>query len=222
MRGTLGVAALLCAALTGCQTVVGGTAEPADHFGAPTTTAKPPSLEDTLLSPAEIAGIVGETTMTQVDAFTRPLSAPQIEPTECVTRAFPAQEFLYAIWYRMTGTTMRGDGDHTLTQVVSTYPAEADAKEMVSFAAAGWQHCSHPFTIWIDLQATHWTATPVADETTRISASRQKREDPGRICQHVMAAQHLAVVEILLCGDDGQTAPQADAITDRILAKIPE
>ncbi|MEZ0362733.1 sensor domain-containing protein [Mycobacterium sp. pUA109] len=218
---------LLCTA--GCQTVVDGTAQPADRLGplpsvVVTTTTPSSSLQDKLLGQPEIAGIVGEAAMTQSMAITEPVNdTSTVDPSECAPLALPAQDTVYSSWMQITGNLSKGDGKHNVAQVVSLY--KNDSKWSVSYALHVWKDCAQPFTVKQDDGASQVVPDPVTgDETnaTRISASMHSQANPNRVCQHVMAGKGNYMVETEVCGNDGQTARQTDEITDRILAKIPD
>ncbi|OHU85830.1 sensor domain-containing protein [Mycobacterium talmoniae] len=217
---------LLCT--VGCQTVVDGTAQPADRLGplpsVVTTTTPPSSLQDTLLGQSEIAGIVGEASMTQSMTITEPVNdTSSVEPSECAPLALPAQDQVYTSWMQITGNLLKGDGKHNVAQVVSLF--KTDSKWSVSYVLHVWKQCAQPFTVKQDDGNAQVIPVPVTGDevnVTRASATMHNQTNPNRVCQHVVAGKGNYMVETEVCGNDGQTARQTDEITDRILAKIPD
>ena len=114
-------AALLgvCVTVAGCTTVTGGSTQPADTLGTTmvTTTTTAPALvpaastTDKLLTRSELAAIVGDTDLTEVESYTEPDVAKQpIKPRECAYRAPVAETIGYLGTGRqaMVGNTNRG------------------------------------------------------------------------------------------------------------------
>lgn len=216
----------LCAVLSGCHSVVAGTAQPADHLGPlPTAVAAPPNPSnprDKLLAAAEVAGIVGEASMTEVGSAVEPERDTRVKPSDCTPLALPNDDWLYTNYVQLNAALYRGDGKHDVAQVVSTFKDATAATNMLSYAVYTWQKCTAPFTIdQEDGAVRHVAPGPVTSTDTRASAAMQSQDNAQRSCQHVLAAKSNFVVEVELCGDDGQTARQADEVTDKILAKIP-
>ena len=82
----------VCVTVASCTTVTGGSTQPADTLGTTmvtTTTTTPAlvpaaSITDKLLTRSELAAIVGDTDMTEVESYTEPDFAKQpIKPREC-------------------------------------------------------------------------------------------------------------------------------------------
>lgn len=224
MRYGLGIVAL-CTVLTGCHSVVAGTAQPADHLGPlPTTIAapvNPSNPREKLLAAAQVATIVGETSMTEAASSVDPEHDRRVDPSACTPLALPNSDQLYHSYIQLYATLLNSDGKHDVAQVVSSYRDAAAAAGVVSYGVYSWKQCTAPFTLkQDDGSLRHLTPGPITGTDTRAAVSIHN-QDTGRLCQHILAAKSIFVVEVDLCGDDGQAVRQADAVADQILAKIP-
>jgi hypothetical protein len=222
-----------CIAITGCTTTVGGTAEPADQIGptaaGPTTTPVPvpaPAINGKLLTRNELASIVADTGMRELDNYTTPGDqVAGIDPQECAERITVAATLTYHDDARaaMAGNTNVGDRGQLAAQVITVWQARKDATRVVPMSATEWRFCrdNQPFTVTTDGGTQHWLPGPVTVHATRMSSTTQRQEPPPRTCSHVMAAQANIVVESMVCGD-GDSVGQADQIADRLLTKFPQ
>jgi hypothetical protein len=230
----IAAALALCLLMSGCADVIDGTAVPGETPGAATTTTTAPtptlvptaSLSSLLLKRSELGDLVGDTDMTQEQDITAPMPAEDVklEPGECRARALPGEDGLSLPSVQgVAGNLNRGARGVGATQLVAVFTNRNDAASSPDFALGMWKLCNDGQQFTIDTGdggSQHWTAGPITGPKTRIETTDTRQEPPPRTCHHVMTAQANVVVETIVCGD-GDTTAQANAIVDRILAKVP-
>jgi len=124
-------------------------------------------------------------------------------------------------------TTISGAADPADTLGPTSVTTTTPTPTLVPAAgiADNWGLCPDhaPFTYDFGHGVSHWTTGTITanEDTSRISTTAQRQEPPPHTCAHVMAAQANVVVETHACGD-GDTLAAANAIADRILAKVPQ
>ncbi len=223
--------------LSACgSVVVDGSSYPAADLGTATSasTTTTPALvpaagvEDKLLTPSELAAIVGDVDMSEVESYTSPPKlAPGFEPRECEHRARVATALAYQGKGRQAtvGNTNRGVNGRVAAQVISVWENRKQARHVVDSVRIGWAFChaDEQFTVAGSggEPDQYWVAGQIsADGETRASSVIERREPSGRTCHSVVAVQANIGVEARACGD-GDTAAQANEIVDRILARFP-
>jgi hypothetical protein len=250
LRGTaVALGVMLSATAAGCTTTHAGapraarestpSTRPAVRSATPPprASATPPSaaprppltvaqLRPLLLKRSELAAIMGDTDMTQMQAFTEPhYNDVTIAPAGCRAVAAPAET---AVWTpdtaALVGDANRGANGRAATQVVALMTSADVAAEAVTGIARSWQgQCptGQPFTMTLEEGPVTWTPAPVrtAGPPPRISVSFT-RTDPDRFCTHAYTADNNVLIEALACGP-ADTAAQADSILDRIAAQVP-
>jgi hypothetical protein len=235
MMRWIAAALALCLLMSGCADVIDGSAVPGETPGAATTTATAPtptlvptaSLSSLLLKRSELADLVADTDMAQYQDITAamPDGDVKLEPFECRGPAVMGENGLSLPSVQgVAGNSNRGAHDVSASQLVAVYTNRGDAASSVDFALGAWKLCNDGQGFTVDLGdkgIQHWTAGPITGAKTRFEATIARREPPPRTCHHVMTAQANVLVETMVCGD-GDTTAQANAITDRILAKVPQ
>jgi PknH-like protein len=229
----IAAALALCLVMSGCADVVDGTAIPGETPGAAaTTTTTMPTLVPTAslsslpLKRSELADLVGDTDMTQDKDINSamPEELVQLDPGECRSRALVGEEGLsLPSMQGVAGNIDRGAGGVGVTQLVAVFTNRNDAANAPEYALGMWKLCNdgEAFTVNLgDKGIQHWTVGTISGPKTRIETTFTRQDPPPRTCDHVMAAQANVVAEVIVCGN-GDTAAQANAITDRILTKVP-
>ena len=243
-------AAVLCVALaavaTGCSSTQPGTPHAAETTTADRPAVRPASppapsaaptgaapaapltvadLKPLLLKRSELAAIMGDTDMQQLQAFTEPHHTNiAITPAGCRALAMPAETEVWSdTTTALVGDANRGAGGRAATQVVALMTSAAAAADAVTAIAATWQgQCppGQPFTMDLAQGSQHWDPGPVhtAGPPPRISVSLTKAA-PARFCTHAYTAANNVLIESLACGPT-DTAAQADTILDRIAAQV--
>jgi uncharacterized protein YceK len=232
----IAAALALCLLMSGCADVIDGTAVPGETPGAATTTtttAPTPTLVPTaslsslLLKRSELGDIVGDTDMTQGLDITTPMPEEnaKLDPFECRARALIGENGLSLPSVQgVAGNINRGARGVSVSQLVAVFTNRNDAASSPDFALGMWKLCNDGQVYTVDLGEQgiqHWTAGPITGPKTRIETTSTRQEPPPRTCHHVMTAQANVLVETIVCGD-GDTTAQATAVTDRILAKVPQ
>lgn len=213
------------------QRATPGTADPTSTV-TPTPTGPPivpaASIKGKLLKRSELGDIVGDTNLVAVADYTDPdRNADAFDPTDCGYRFLAGSSVGYTARSRlaMYGDGNRGARGTLATQVIVAFPDDEGSQRFMETTTDGWLRCPDdaPFTV-TDPGATATVQTWVADEPlitpTRIATTLTRRGGSTRTCSHVVAVVFNVAVEGSACGD-GDTAGQAGAIADRILAKLP-
>lgn len=223
-------------AFSGCGTVVDGSSHPAADLGTvtPATTTTTAAVipvagvEDKLLKRSELAAIVGDTTMSEVESYTGPPTfTPGFEPSDCRHRARVATALAYEGKDRqaIVGNTNRGAGGRVAAQVISVWENRRQPRDVLDSVQRAWAlcHAGEQFTVTGSGGEgdQYWVAGQIsAQGETRASSVIERAEPPGRTCHHTVAIQANIAVEARACGE-GDTAAQANEIADRILARFP-
>jgi PknH-like protein len=227
-------AALLwvCIAVAGCTNVIGGTVHPGASLGTTpattTTTTSAPvvaatATKDKLLTLDELGRIVDDTNMAVKQTYSEPDSTNKpVDPSDCVYRMAMATAPAYWLPGRvaMAGDSDRGAKGNVAGQLIAVYADRSIPARVLGAAKVEWQACKADQLITITDGGGHWVADTMAVESTRIGTTLTRRERPPRTCRHVMATQANVVIETWVCGG-GNTTDQANAIADKILAKVP-
>ncbi|MCW1819746.1 MULTISPECIES: sensor domain-containing protein [Mycolicibacterium] len=245
MRAAVGLlgAVLL---LAGCSPGSDGSDE-----SVPTSAAQTPAPADpasaaraALLSPGDLGEIVGDSDMRQTATFSQPgQPSAGIEPRDCAARLL-FQEAVGADGYQaVVGDNHRGTRGQSAAQLIQVFPQTSPVWRQAGRQAlrvAGNtvrmindEQCRDGvvFTIAAQDVTQHWTAGPVTAEnpaalpdprvdTARGGGGARRQEAPARNCYHAVLARGSAVVESIVCGD-GDSQAQANAVIDRIAAKLP-
>jgi hypothetical protein len=229
----------------------GGTGNPkyVEPTGAtPTTTPQPAptvgitgneDITDKLLKPSELASIVGDAEMKEVDNYTDldGIQTQGVEPPDCAARVVVGNTFAYYGSGRAATAGSRTIGARDrVSQLITVWQDREQPKKVVSQSAYEWEHyCLYPFTTPAsssDAQI-HWVphrnpATPTSPTSYVTSDDRQDEQQPPQICYHVMDSRANVLVEDITCGDantDAQAneiANQAKEIANRMLNNFPQ
>lgn len=227
-----------CLAVAGCA-ATGDTAKPTDQLtstNTPATTATPApvpvaGINEKLLTPTELADIVGDTDMKPGQIEGPSVQTQGFDPPDCAALAGIGATFSY--WApglaKMAGNVNFGARNQMAAQLISVWQDPSQPKIVVDQSAYEWGYCplDKLFTVPAmgDVAPTHWVPSSYPpDSESRVGIAVQRRESPPRTCYHVMASQANLVVEAMACGDGdaAQQAGHANEIASRILAKFPQ
>lgn len=191
---------------------------------APATPALVPSAggNDLLLKRGELAEIIGDTDLTEKHAYTEPqLLAGNIDPYACRYRAIVSSGGVSARMPAVTGNVNRGTNGQSANQAVAIFQNQADLDFGLSTLEHQWGQCPDGDIFFIEVDSTNqrWVPYPVSNESGRVGTTI-KRDGLPRNCHHIAVGKANVLVESMVCGD-GDTAPAANTIADRILARIP-
>ncbi|MGV9797653.1 sensor domain-containing protein [Mycobacterium sp. NPDC003449] len=197
-------------------------ASPTSAAPALVPSAKGPDL---LLKRGELAEIIGEKELTELQAYTEPrLMATKIEPWACMSRAIVTSEGLTANKPAVTGNVNRGVGERTwqsVEQAVAIFQSPHEVAQALTYIEDHWRRCHDGDIFFIEVGADNqrWVPYPVSNESGRLGTTI-KRDGLPRNCHQVAVGKANVVVESMVCRDDDAT-PAANTVADRILAKIP-
>jgi PknH-like extracellular domain len=228
----------------------GGTGNPkyVEPTGTtPTTTPQPApaagiagntDITDKLLKPSELASIVGDAEMKEVDNYTdlHGIHTQGVDPPDCAARVGVGNTFAY---YGSGRAATAGSGTigarDRVSQLITVWQDREQPRKVVSQSAYEREHyCPFPFTTPAssgDAQI-HWVphrnpATPTSP-TNYVTWYYSEDEQPPQTCYHVMDSRANVLVEDITCGDantDDQAneiANQAHEIANRILNNFPQ
>lgn len=243
---TVLVATAVAASLIGCSSTQTGTPRASDESASRpavrsspsgTTSAAPTSkrqapitlaeLKPLLLKRSELAEVMGDTDMQQLQGFDAPTrNDVDITPPGCRNLALPAET---AVWSDVTkalvGDANRGAGGQAATQVVALMASpDVAAQKVDEIWTVFWQQSQcqtgQPFTMDLESGQQQWVpdAAKSFGQPQRISVS-YTRADPARFCTHAYTSANNVLIEALACGK-ADTSAQASVILDRIVAKI--
>ncbi len=232
-----GVAGLLvsCSTTTSGEPGTGQAASPTSSVtsstsspAAPPPTSTAPSLvppadaKGLLLGLPELGEIIGDTDLKESQSYAEPqLMAGKIDPYNCRYRAIASSSGMSLGNPAIAGNVSRGVGGQSATQAVAIFEKPEEVAEALKTIKHQWGLCPNGdiFFIEVGSENLRWVPYPISDEGGRLGTTI-KRDGLPRNCHHVAVGKANAVVETTVCGD-GDGAPPANVIADRILAKIP-
>jgi hypothetical protein len=221
-----------------CSNSTGSDAKPAhEPEGTPavsadaTSTALPtPPLvaasaaDDALLKRSELGAIIGDTDLRQVATFTKPWQSSEgVDPRDCAPR-LGFNEAVGAAGYQLAvGDSNRGARGQSAMQLVTVFVDREQPTQVAAGLGRMFGYCAEgeEFSTTARGVTQHWTSGPATHGATRAGGGAQRQEAPPRNCYHAVAVRANTVVESIVCGD-GDSAAQANAIVDRISAKLPD
>jgi len=183
-------------------------------------------MKPLLLKRSELAEVMGDTDMQQLQAFDQPTRSSDVDltPAGCRNLALPAET---AVWSddtkALVGDANRGAGGQAATQVVALMASpDVAAQKVNEILTLFWSQCraGQPFTMNLDSGQQQWEpgVAQSSGQPQRISVS-YTRAEPARFCTHAYTSANNVLIEALACGK-ADTAAQASAILDRIAAKV--
>jgi hypothetical protein len=228
----------------------GGTGNPkyVEPTGTtPTTTPQPApaagitgneDITGKLLKPSELASIVGDAEMKEVDNYTdlHGIHTQGVDPPDCAARVGVGNTFAY---YGSGRAATAGSGTigarDRVSQLITVWQDREQPNKVLSQSAYEWEnYCRQRFTTTADNSDAqiHWVPDlgPVErDSPTRIITwYYSEDEQPPQTCYHVMDSRAHVLVEDITCGDantDAQAneiANQAKEIANRMLNNFPQ
>lgn len=231
-----GVAGLLvsCSTTSG-EPAAGQAASPtssatssAPSPAAPSPTSTTPALvpsadaKGLLLALPELGEIIGDTDLKESQSYAEPqLMAGKIDPYNCRYRAIASSSGVSLGSPAIAGNVTRGVGGQSATQAVAIFDKPEQVAEALKTIKHQWGLCPDGdiFFIEVGSENLRWVPYPISDDGGRLGTTI-KRDGLPRNCHHVAVGKANAVVETTVCGD-GDGAPRANIIAERILAKIP-
>jgi hypothetical protein len=204
----VGVVIAASVLLSGCVSVVSGTAVRAQHAApieVPSLTEA--KLGDLLLSAGELNGIMGSTQMkvtSELEEMTD--HSGQVSDPDCLGAIFGAEEPVYAGsgWTTMRDQVVREageDNEHWVEQTAVLYPSAEKTQKFFDDSKSTWQKCSGYSVSVDDQDATYlWQIDSVTSEDTLITQMTAQEDAEGWGCQHALSAVSNVIVEAWACG----------------------
>jgi hypothetical protein len=204
----VGVVIAASVLLSGCVSVVSGTAVRAQHAApieVPSLTEA--KLGDVLLSAGELNGIMGSTQMkvtSELEEMTD--HSGQVSDPDCLGAIYGAEEPVYAGsgWTTMRDQVVREageDNEHWVEQTAVLYPSAEKTQKFFDDSKSTWQKCSGYSVSVDDQDATYlWQIDSVTSEDTLITQMTAQEDAEGWGCQHALSAVSNVIVEAWGCG----------------------
>jgi PknH-like extracellular domain len=211
------------------------TPEPAPAAGSTGNT----DITDKLLKPSDLARIVGDPDIKEVDKYTDlkvvdnytdlvDIRTQDVDPPDCAQRLRVGTTFAYYEPGRgaTAGSLNRGAQDQ-VSQLITVWHDSEQPTKVLSQSAYEWEHyCPQPFTTTADNSDAqiHWVPlpNPPSSSTSYITSDRREEKgQPPQICYHVMASRANVLVEDIACGA-ANADDQAKEIANRILNNFPQ
>jgi PknH-like protein len=206
----VGVVIAASVLLSGCESIVSGTAVRAHNAAPidvpPLTDAK---LDDVLLSIGELNGIMGSTQMKVTSELGEMTDhSGEVSDPDCLGAIYGAEEPVYAGsgWTAMRDQVAREpgeDNEHWVEQTAVLYPSAETAQKFFDESKSAWQKCSS-YSVSVDnADATYlWQIDNVASEDTLITQMTAQEDANGWACQHAMSLVSNVTVEAWACSYD--------------------
>jgi eukaryotic-like serine/threonine-protein kinase len=187
-------------------------------------------LSRLLLSPAQVAGIIGAEALVQ-ESFADSVidDSPKLLEKDCVGVVAPAQHLVYADtgWTGVRSQALRSAGNgpriYAVIQAVITFPTAVAAKKLLAAQDSQWTGCSGR-TLTLSFPAPPspqvWTVGTPADSDGTLTTTQTLKDGGGMKCQRALAVRNNVAIDITACRFD--VANQAVDILNGIAAKIPQ
>lgn len=185
----------------------------------------PDRLSGLLLSPADINGVMGSSSMqpgkpiTSTDSSSVTVSAP-----DCQGALYTTQDLVYAGsgYSAVSGLVSSEAGensDHWVNQAVVLFPSTDRAKNLVRISAQKWKGCAgKTVTVTNKGKTYRWTFAQLQGRPPRVTLMDAQDGAHGWKCQRALDVANNVVVDINACGY--HVGDQGVRIADKIVGKI--
>ncbi|OMC23403.1 serine/threonine-protein kinase PknH/PknJ [Mycobacterium colombiense] len=185
----------------------------------------PDRLSGLLLSPADINGVMGSSSMqpgkpiTSTDSSSVTVSAP-----DCQGALYTTQDPVYAGsgYSAVSGlvSSEAGDNyDHWVNQAVVLFPSADRAKSFVQNSAEKWKGCAgKTVTVTNKSKTYRWTFAQLQGSPPRVTLMDTQEGADGWECERALSVANNVVVDINACGY--HISDQGGQIADKIVGKI--
>jgi hypothetical protein len=198
---TAGIVIAASVLLTGCVSIVAGTAvrAPTAH---PLDEAR---LDDVMLPIGELNGIVGSTQMTVTSELEKMTDhSAAVSDPDCLGAIYGAEEPVYAGsgWTAMRDQVAREPGennDHWVEQAAVLYPSATEAQQFFDDSKSSWRDCAGD-SLSVDDGEAIWEMDKVTVEDNLITQMSVQVDADGWACQHALSVVSNLTVEAWACG----------------------
>jgi serine/threonine kinase PknH len=226
--GGAAVVVIAAIAVVVVLTTQGGSAKkssaPASERTAPGAPASPGRLDTILLSPADVATIMGLPDI-EIKDQTQQLRPPSgsLSNLECLGAFEPIEESVYtgSASRAVRGQLLRtSDSDFRVQQAAVAFPSAEKAQAFVTASADKWRACAgKSVTMTTDRDRVfHWTFGDVAGAPPTITQVRTPADASRPACQRVLSAVSDVVLDVEACAMG--VTDQASRITQKMTANV--
>jgi eukaryotic-like serine/threonine-protein kinase len=187
------------------------------------------ALTSLLLSPKQVAGLVGADALVQ-ESFADTVidDSKKLLQKDCIGVAAPDQHLVYADtgWTGARSQGLRNGGNgpraFAVIQAVIAFPSADDAKKLLALQKSQWTSCAgRTLTLVFPVPPSPqlWTAGTPADTGGTLTMTQEMKAGRGMGCQRALAVRNNVAIDISACRYD--VTNQAVDILNAIAAKIP-
>jgi eukaryotic-like serine/threonine-protein kinase len=187
------------------------------------------ALTSLLLSPKQVAGLVGADALVQ-ESFADTVidDSKKLLQKDCIGVAAPDQHLVYADtgWTGARSQVLRNGGNgpraFAVIQAVIAFPSADDAKKLLALQKSQWTSCAgRTLTLVFPVPPSPqlWTAGTPADTGGTLTMTQEMKAGRGMGCQRALAVRNNVAIDISACRYD--VTNQAVDILNAIAAKIP-
>lgn len=212
---------LVCVALSGCSTVVGGSPKAASNHARAGGPIQPSQLDD-LLTPSSSFSALPDKPLVEDDMQSALFIGA--DPAECHGVVAFGRFPLFPTNY--TGREARTQQDHQASQhqlleVSATYPTGFDAAAFLDSVRKEVTECQHPVTAWGDSgRRMTVNPSPLVQSPPEVAQWATNLAGQQWVCEFAVIAKANVVAQIVTCSPDRSIDTQA-LVTKR-LKKIDE
>jgi eukaryotic-like serine/threonine-protein kinase len=187
------------------------------------------ALSNLLLSPEQVAGLVGADALVQ-ESFADTVidDSQKLMQKDCIGVVAPDQQLVYADtgWTGARSQALRNPGDgpraFAVIQAVVAFPSADAAKKLLAAQKSQWTGCTGRTLSLIFPNPPSpqlWTAGAPADTDGTLTMTRQMKDGGGMDCQRALAVRNNVAIDIAACRYD--VTNQAVDILNAIAGKVP-
>jgi hypothetical protein len=229
-RIALLVAAAVSILPTGCTTVVGGSASPADTSGPlPRPPVAAAALDGLLLGVDQINSLLSSGMRLRYGVQTMWDWSSTFSDKSCLAMDGPAQEAVYADtgWIAMRDQRLDDNFDDpavrndSAIQAVIAYPSARKANAFYDASVRRWSACAnrkfseHP----VDKPEIVWTVGEAHKVGGTLSTSEVQDSSDGWTCQRALTVRNNVVIDVATCGSFVPGGSAVD-LAGQIAAKV--
>ncbi|MBB3750987.1 hypothetical protein FHT44_003482 [Mycolicibacterium sp. BK634] len=204
-------AVLAGALLSGCVSIVGGTAL-RGQAGGPTSSTVPTltesDLDGVLLNAGQVNGVMGATGI-RVTASSQSMSdnSDGVSDVDCLGAIYGAEELVYhgSDWTAVRDEVLQEpstDNEHWVEQIAVLYPSAEKAQKFVEASRTSWEKCGGT-SIDIDNSDVHstWKIDEANVSGDILTQQSNQRNAGGWGCQHALTSAANVVIEAWACSN---------------------
>jgi PknH-like extracellular domain len=171
--------------LAGCTGVTSGHGVPVSDTAVTTTPSRglvsAQGIADNRLKRSELASIVGESDLRQVQSYTAPYDSSEgVEPRECAYTLLFQETLAYLGALAIVGDGNRGARGQAVSQLITVFDDREQSERVVADAPEVWEKCpaGAPFSTTVGAATQHWVRGQTTSAPTGrppLSSARRRR-----------------------------------------------